>query len=561
MNRRELEDAIRKEVEQWPGVTVEFSDGAKHPKVKLWYLGQMLARPYAGTPSDSSFGLHNCLGDMRRVMKQLGAKRSKPEPSKDEDEAPYRKPNNGAAVRPDPVAGEKARPKPTVTEQLVEQGAPPPAADPEPDDDPDHSKGDEPADPLLAELAACGLEVVTVGPVSREGIVVAAVDMIEDGVYFRLPDQIYHAVPALGAGSLVALNISPGDFWCGSWLDPDRPELDEEQTEAQLVGKAYHCARLEPDAFATRFCREPTKDDFAEEAAKRGAVWNGTEAGEKLAEMGSAKKRAGEGVAGQCQRLEDEGYGGVIWPLEYARWQDQLGTRTPLKAEVWDDIERDMERLQGVGEIHSKLTGGAAEVSVFWTDENNIRRKARFDYLQPGAWTDFKTFENRTRKRLDNAIADAIRYNRYYITAASYREAAEAIRDGAEIRGAATEAERDLVAQIRLNPHPLECWFVFQQKGGVPNLLAREFVFEDVPLQTRLNEFGATEEQKAAGREATSRPTLLYQKAMTEIDYAKRLFALYSGVYGPGEPWAPLEPTARISDLDFAPAWLEGRYD
>lgn len=566
MNRRELEDVIRKEVERWPGVAVEFVNGGKHPKAKYTFKDMVLSRPFAGTLSDNAFGIHRMLGEHRRILKQLGAERDRPEPSQDEDEAPYRKPNNGAAERPDPVKGEKAKPKPTLAEQLEATGLVP-VDEPGPARqvlaEPEVEEG-EPTPKLLEELQARGFDIHVVGPVSRAGIIMAAVDMIEDGIYFGLPMEVYRNVPRLGAGGMIDLNKSAGDFWAKSWLNPDRASADEEEKAWQVVGTAYHCARLEPEAFEQRYCRKPCKADYAEQAADFGACWNGTEIGNKLGELGATKKAAGESVAEQGARLEAEGYGGVIWPLIEARAAREAEGRVQLDAKVWDEIVRDMERLKGSRDIAAMFTeAGASEVSVFWTDENNIQRKARFDRLEPGHWLDFKTFDNSRGKRLEQAIADAIRYNRYYITAASYLEAAEAVRTGGlQIRGEASEHERNLVAFLQIRAGQLACWFVFQQKSGVPNLLAREFVFHDVPSTIENSwDTGADEEAVARGHEATRRPTQIYAKARAEIDYAKRLFAMYSQVYRPGEPWAPLEQLGRVSDLDFNPNWLEGRYE
>lgn len=120
MNKRDYEKAIESEVENWPGVTVEFVNptGKGHPKAKLTYEGKMLSQAYAGTPSDAAFGVHQMLGDMRRAMKKLGASRAKPEPSKDEDEAPYRKPNPGRAMRPSPIKHDPAPAVPDVADKL-----------------------------------------------------------------------------------------------------------------------------------------------------------------------------------------------------------------------------------------------------------------------------------------------------------------------------------------------------------------------------------------------------------------------------------------------------------
>lgn len=583
MNQRDLEKAISGEVERWPGVKVEFVPGGKHPKARFTFDGNMLSRPYASSPSDGTFGVHRCLADMRRVMKQLGAARDKPEPSKEEDEAPYRKPNDGAAKRANPVEGEKAAAQPDITDQLVALKVVAEPATPAFENGGVIGKvewseaegarvvGDavgvsgEPAERLVKQLRDRGFDLSTVGPVSRAGVIMAAVEMIEEGIYFGLPMEIYRNVPRLGAGSLSDLNKSAGDFWAGSWLDPDRKdESDEDEKKWQTVGTAYHCARLEPDEFGNRYARKPCKADYADQAGQHGACWNGTDIGNALADLGETKKRSGESVGEQGRRLLDTGYEGVIWPLVEAEFEHNHAGQIALDAKVWDEITRDMERLRSSKAVASKFTeAGASEVSVFWTDENNIQRKARFDRLEPAHWLDFKTFDNSRGKRLEQAINDAIRYNRYYLTAASYFDAAEAVRiAGLQVRGVATDVERALVAGLQIKPEHLDCWFIFQQKSGVPNLLARRFRFFDVPESIKTSwDTGASEEAQARGHEATRRPTQLFSKGRAEVDYGKRLFALYSQVYQPGEPWAPLEQEADVSDMDFSPGWLEGRYE
>lgn len=549
MNKRELEDAIEKEVAHWPGVTVEFTNGGKHPKAKFWFDGNMLARPYPGTPSDSAFGLHNCLGDMRRVMKQLGATRDKPEPSQEEDEAPYRKPNDGADAREHHTPGEQAKPKRSVSDQLVatgvatEEQALSAAAAPQP--------------------PAADTEAVAAVPSKVKARDSAAA--IVDGIYFDLPMEVYLAVPRLGASDLQDLNVSPGTFWRGSWLDPDEDgdddEPDEKQKKWQLVGEAYHCARLEPDQFEVRFCREPCKADFAEQVRAHGACWNSAEIGIALADYGETKKRAAESVGEQGLRLEDCGYQGLIWPLEKVRFEQGLNGRKPLPGKIWDEVVRDMERFRSNPDLAKLFAEGFAEVSVFYVDANNIPRKARFDWLALDHWNELKTYDNSRRKRVEQAIADAIRYNRYYVTAASYKDASEAIRTGGlQVQGEATDAQRALVARLQMKPDEQRCWFIFQEKGGVPNLFAYEFEFYGVPSDIEnIWDTGASEEAQARGHAATRRPTQIYQKGRGEIDYAKRLFVHYANVYGPGEPWAPIEPIGKISDVMFNQYWLEGR--
>lgn len=551
MKNRDYQAAIEREVESWPGVTVEFSEGGKHPKAKFKFDGKVLSRPFAGTPSDAAFGVHNMLGDMRRVMKQLGAQRAKPEPTKDEDEAPYRKPVQSASkAEKIATATEPAKVKPDLTDQLVSAGAATAEqaaearAKPQPTiripyADPEDEGADE--DEAAARLAA----------------LIAMVEGIVDGIYFDLPEAVYHAVPRISASGLQKLCVSPATFWRGSWLDPEAPELDEEQTKAQMLGKAYHCARLEPERFHQTYCRKPEKEDFAGQKLLTSDV----AVKAALKELGATQTIGNESLVERAQRLVDEGETRPIWTLIMDAHEQERAGRIALEGRYFDQIVTDMERIRGQGEIAELLTGGQPEVSVFWTDQHGLKCKCRFDYLAPGWWDEFKTFDNSRGKVLEQALADAVRYNRYYVQAVHYRDGAEAVRtEGLQIIGDATDEQRALIAAIQIRPQELECHFIFQEKGGVPNLLAREFPFYDVPLTTRLHDAGATDEQIATAHEANRSRTGLHARGAIEVLHAKDQFVLYSNAYDPGTPWFPLEARGRFSDLDFNSNWLEGKY-
>lgn len=570
MNKAELEKAIEREVEEWPGVKVEFVSGGKHPKAKFWFLGNVLARPYPGTPSDGSFGVHRCLGDVRRTLKQLGAQRSKPEPSQEEDEAPYRKPNDGAEKRPHPVAGEKAALKPDLIDQGVAAGLRTPEQGQELReglvsrfDTPGIAPVEEvpdgpPIDDLMESIRRAGLDLSLVGTVSRSSVIACAADLIEDGVYFDLPAEIYHAVPRLSSSGLQNLCVSPATFWARSWLNPEREEKDEDETKAQVLGRAYHCARLEPNVFHDRYVREPSKSDYPAE----GLLTSDVAVKAALKDLGEQQTVTGESIEERCGRLAAAGYEGTIWPLVKAVWErEDLPGRTPIPAKYFDQMVTDMERIRDHGEIAPLLSGGASEVSVFWTDPHGLKCKARFDYLTVEHWTDLKTFDNSRGKALEQAIADAVRFNRYHIQGVHYRDGAEAIRTGGlDVKGEATDAQRELIAKVRIRPGELACWFVFQEKGGVPNLLARELAFFDVPGAIENSwDTGASDEAIAAGHDATSRPTQLFTRGRWEIDQAKREFVLYSQAYDPGQPWFPLNARGRLDEFYFSTYWLEGK--
>jgi hypothetical protein len=566
MNKKDYEDAIRKEVEQWPGVQVEFASGGKHPKAKFTYTPAgsedeplQMSRPYAGTPSDAAFGIHQMLGDMRRVMRQLGAERTKPAPSKDEDEAPYRKPNEGRAKRPDPVRADPTPEQPNVIDQLLAAGV----------------VTQEDADNVAA---AESMGLITVGGLTPEGEkalkdvtamttpwrapsreirdvvlaeAMARVEAIVDGVYFDLPEEIYHAVPRLSSSGIQKLCASPATFWRGSWLDPERPPLDEEQTLAQLLGKAYHKARLEPDLFLSTYVRKLDKTEFPD------ALFTADQMKAVCEDIGLKKSGTKDELA---DRLVDHGYTErPIWTVMERVWEEERNGRIPLDAKHFDQMATDMGRIRQNGEVAALLVDGFAEVSIFWTDQYGIKMKARVDYLALKHWADFKTFDNSRQKELDAALADAMRYNRYYIQAPTYREAIEAVRvGGLDIIGDATDAQRLFITKLRLNPVELECHYVFQEKGGVPNLLAYEFPFYMVPYSTIFHEAITDDaDRKEAMRELTRNRTRLFMKGQHDVVEAKKLFVLYSQVYPAGTPWFPLNARRTFNDEMFSAFWLE----
>jgi hypothetical protein len=186
--------------------------------------------------------------------------------------------------------------------------------------------------------------------------------------------------------------------------------------------------------------------------------------------------------------------------------------------------------------------------------------KARLDRVTADRVLDLKTYDNSRGKHVEQAISDAIQYNRYHVQPPIYMDAIEAVRDGkAAIQGEATDEQRRLVAEIRLRPAP-HFWFIFQEKGGVPNLFARRYRFIEIDAyrQTEIDAL-VDEGRKAEVEEMMGRKTGLYQRALMDIDHAKRTFAAYSQVYEPGRPWAPIHPVGTIDDGDFSTYWIEGK--
>jgi len=113
--RRELEETLEREIEDWPGVTLAFEGhrNGGHLSVKLSFRGQDRRYFYACTPSDWRANA-NTLSDVRRTLRELGATRRQEDPK-------YRPAVNAAANAPRPQSPPRpqavARPLPREVER------------------------------------------------------------------------------------------------------------------------------------------------------------------------------------------------------------------------------------------------------------------------------------------------------------------------------------------------------------------------------------------------------------------------------------------------------------
>jgi hypothetical protein len=374
-----------------------------------------------------------------------------------------------------------------------------------------------------------------------------------NGIYFGLSFEEYDTIKRLSKSRIKKILVSAADFWADSWLNPApvrlTPEQEKRRKIAQLLGKAYHCARLESETFHERYVREISQADFAD---REGFLGTATAIEAALFDLGQPKKsKDDDGVLGQARRLAALGYEGPIWHVEQAAWEAERHGRIAIPAEAFDQIVIDMERLAAVPEVHDALSRGMPEVVILYDcPETGLPMKARLDWLRGDGWVEFKSFANPNGKPLEQCLLDAIKFNGYYIDVAAYHEAVEAIRLGdLQPQGDYGEIDAEIIAEIKAQPSPLGHRIVFQQKGGVPNVLSRSLQLFEVTAEKLA---GATH-----GLDITTPPTMLMMKARAQIRQAKRTFVGYSEIYAPGEPWLPFDPHREISDLDFAPYWLE----
>lgn len=286
-----------------------------------------------------------------------------------------------------------------------------------------------------------------------------------DGIYFDMPEAVYHAEPRLSASGIKRILQSPLDFYVRSWWAGEDRE-PEETSDAMDLGKAYHKRIVEGrEAFYRVYgeafdpSQHPTAlrtvDDLRCELKARGL------------KVGGNKDEL-------VQRLIEADPDLEILDQLCAEWANQRRDKILLPAKTLRRIEIAAAMIEKHPDLSKAFTGGRPEVSIFWTDaETGVKMKGRLDYLKRRAFVDLKSYSNPYGKPLHNAVISAFAGGRYQIQIAVY---AEAIRAAVEQFGLEGEAER-------------EAFFVFQTSGPAPVALGyrlpRSTVYEVGRLQMR----------------------------------------------------------------------------
>lgn len=89
--------------------------------------------------------------------------------------------------------------------------------------------------------------------------------VLEPGIYFDLPDEVYFDEPALSRSDIVALLDTPNTYWKNSWMNPDRKK--RKTSDAMDYGSAFDCLMFTPKLFEQKYQVVPI-DAWAEHKEK-----------------------------------------------------------------------------------------------------------------------------------------------------------------------------------------------------------------------------------------------------------------------------------------------------
>lgn len=282
--------------------------------------------------------------------------------------------------------------------------------------------------------------------------------MVEPGIYFGMDEDAYHAIPACSTSLIKQIIISPMDAWAVTpWLNPD---ARDEDSEAKLLGRAYHKRILEGKrAFWDRFAVALDPKDYP----------NALRTADDLKE---ALKALGEKISGSkpdlIERLLAADPTAEIWDRLVKEHAARNDGRQFITADQMKRIEIAAAMIENHPQLCKAFTGGYAEVTIIWTHPaTGVPMKARLDYLKSSAICDLKTFSNQRAMPIDRALYMAMTNNRYYIQAAVYHAAVDAALEHIKAGRVHGDVDRDWLKRL-CKPDDRQFLFVFQQTGAAP---------------------------------------------------------------------------------------------
>lgn len=355
---------------------------------------------------------------------------------------------------------------------------------------------------------------------------------IQDGIHFDMSEEEYHAVPRFSASGVKRMLISPLDFYMSSWMNPERKERT---SPALALGKAYHKLILEgEEAFDAAYSVEPNRADY------EGILACGDDYKAFLKEHGEKQSGTNAELIARIRAVDADV---PIWTLILREFNDDLGDRLSLSLSDWAQIQRARFIICNMPSAKKAFGNGAPEVSIFWTQKDGIKMKARLDYMQAKTVLDVKSFANIMEKDVVSAVTSAIGRHRYDVQAVIYVDGIESVKKLYAEKGDAIVSGEP---PAHLSRHWLagamdapthRFFFVFLQTGDVPNLIIREFRRAELYGGGGMTMNAYWTNAAAAYRNSCEK----YRRCMVE--------------YGPDVPWVTDYGIRSFVDQDF-PLWL-----
>lgn len=346
------------------------------------------------------------------------------------------------------------------------------------------------------------------------------------GIYFGLPDDVYHSDKSLGSSRIKALAVDPFE------AQFDHLYGEDKDTDALVFGSALHKRLLEGrTAFEAAYTKEFDKSLI------EGCLVTVDDIKKRLATIGMEKGLSGKSKADLTKLLMEHDPEARFADIEKAKWEAANGDKIPLKLKRWAQIEvacRWVQRdplLSAVMEDGTFIEG-APEVSIFYVDKG-VRLKCRLDRLLRHAIVDLKSFAPMFSGRIDGgdgAALKTINRMRYDVQEAAYQRgwkyAAEHLFPKGLVYG--EEPYDGFLADCFNRDEPKWIWIMVKSKGA-PQPLVIDW-----------------------------RPKMAKAVAAEEVERAIDTYVYLRDLHGEENEWPPQRPAMTIEDQDLPPHFGRG---
>lgn len=266
---------------------------------------------------------------------------------------------------------------------------------------------------------------------------------LPDGVYIGLDDEIYHSDTALGSSNIKSLLNGVNQYWFESPLNPDKIEF--KTTEGKITGRAMHKMVLEG----------------------RGECVKSYVCGPYNSKTGKSMTPAQKSAATKAAK------------------EELLEGQELISGDDWLFIEGVKAVVDADPKLRGVLDGGLSEVSLFYTRQDGVRVRVRWDKLKPGGIGDLKSMANEKRREISVAARLDFRAYNHKLSAEHYLEGRRHLRSQLALGnvylggpGARVPKTEDQTAdEIRLMAYLQKCadvdrfafQFIYLPKKGAPD--------------------------------------------------------------------------------------------
>lgn len=244
---------------------------------------------------------------------------------------------------------------------------------------------------------------------------------LPDGVYLNLDERPYFDQDRLGSTDISRLYLRKEGWW---WSSKQNPENKQVRVPAMDFGKALHKAILEGvQAFNEAIFVAPDKETLRAKHGDKFCITtkdmlNALEARGMHPKASESK----EWFAKYCsQRAPDL----VIWDTVQAKATEEAQGKILLTAAERRDIELMASIVHNHGDIGELFQFGPdhrpmPEVTILWTDEHGLRRRARIDELLPNSIIDLKSIANIGNRKLAFYAGEHVGEMAYHVQMADH---------------------------------------------------------------------------------------------------------------------------------------------